>query len=75
MDSKVKIELEPFAALEILSYLRSEINENLEPNQNLTALIESVDSYQAQLEKNLTKGQVEEAEHVRKVNQLLNKMP
>ena len=68
---KVAIELTPFEALEIITFLRQGDYDH----PKLAALATAVNSYEKEIYKKVTDEQVDDATAERKVNQLLDKSP
>lgn len=75
MDSKIKIELSPFNALEILSFLKEFINESTDNKPEYEAITKAVDEYKNQIIANASLDQIEDAFAEREVNILLNRLP
>lgn len=72
---KIKIELDPYNAISILSFIREFINEENEGEYKLKAIHEAVDELQDQLGRNLTEDQWNEINMVNQLNQLIGKSP
>lgn len=73
--AKVKLELEPYDAITILSFLREFINEDNADVYQFKAIHEAVESFQDELASKLTAAQREEINAVNQVNQLIGKSP
>ena len=72
---KVKIELRPYDALGILSFLRECFNDDNRNDKILSATHETVDAYEKEIYKNCDLDMVEDAEVENTVNRLTGRQP
>lgn len=72
---KVKVELTPYNGLEILSFMREFINDDIKHDPALTSIRAAVDEFEASLTKNITNDQITDAQAENQVNQLLGRSP
>ena len=72
---KVKIELRPYDALQILTFLREFINEENKNLKEFAAIHESVNAYESQVYDNCTEEMVRGAELELSVNTLTQRVP
>jgi hypothetical protein len=75
MANKVKIELTPYNALSILSFLREFVNDDNVNEPAFKAIHEAVDEYNVSLIKHITPEQVNDGQQENQVNQLIGKSP
>lgn len=74
--AKVKIELEPYNAVAILSFLREFVNEeSCSGEYQFQAIFEAVYEYEQELAKRLTEKDWDEIRATNNVNQLIGKSP
>ena len=73
--AKVNLELEPYNAMTILSFLREYVTNDSCKDYRLKALLESADELEAELAKMLTEEHWEEIQLTNQVNQLIGKSP
>ncbi len=73
--AKVKIELEPYNAITILSFCREFVSEESCREYKLKAILEAVNELQTELAKRLTEEDWEEIHATNEVNQLIGKSP
>lgn len=73
--SKVKLELEPYNAIIILSFLREFVNEENADEYQFQSIHEAVKEYETELSRRLTEEQWNEIDAVNQVNQLIGKSP
>lgn len=72
---KVKIELEPYNALQLLAFLREFINDDNSDEYKFRAIHESVNEYESEIRKKVTNEQMDEVNAVNQINQLIGKSP
>lgn len=72
---KVKIELTPYQALSILSFLREFINEENEEVHEFKAIHECVTAFENQVYQKVTDEMIEDAIAENEVNILIKKVP
>jgi len=72
--SKVKIEMTPYNALTILSFLK-EFESDLENHPHCKSLKEAINNYEESLCHNMTSSQVDDAKAENAVNQMIGKSP
>lgn len=75
MSRKVKIELRPYDALVILSFLREYINEENRNIPEMAAIQETVDAYEKEIYKKVDLDMVEDASVENTVNRLCGRQP
>lgn len=75
MSKKVKIELRPYDALGILSFLREYINEKNRHDPKMAAIHETVDAYEKEIYKKVDLDMVEDASVENAVNRLCGRQP
>lgn len=72
---KAKIELTPYDALAIYSFLREYINESTQDDQEFTAINNAVNAYEKEINDKITYEQLTDALAENEVNKLLKKCP
>jgi len=72
---KLKIELEPYNALAIVSFLREFVNEENANDYRFKAIHDAVAAYESQVYDRLTNEQLDDALRENEVNKLINKWP
>lgn len=72
---KVKIELTPYAAMSLLSFLSEFESDMVGLGEQGKALWDAYKEYESEVVKNITNEQLEEGEAENKVNQLIGKSP
>ena len=72
---KVKLELRPYTALTILSFLREYINDENINNSRLAAIHESVKEYEDEIYKKISPQELEDAILENRVNDLAGRHP
>jgi hypothetical protein len=75
MKDIVKIELSPYNALTLLSFMREFVNESNTDDYRLNAIHEAVNQYEKSMTKNITLDQIDDAKVENQVNQLIGKSP
>ncbi len=75
MKDIVKIELSPYNALTLLSFMREFVNDSCVEDYRLTSLMQAVDQYEKSMSKNITMEQIDDAKAENEVNQLIGKSP
>lgn len=75
MSQKVRIELRPYDALEILSFLREYINEDNKNIPQLAAIHETVDAYEKEIYDKVNLEMLENAKLENEVNKICNRQP
>lgn len=73
--SKVKLQLRPYTALGILSFMREYINKSNSNIQELAAIHEAVDEFEEEIGKNISTDQIEDARLEVRVNDITNRHP
>jgi len=71
----VNLELNPYNAITILSFLREFVNDDLADVYMFQAIREAVNEYESELTKKLTDDQWNEINMVNQINQLIGKSP
>ena len=72
---KVKIQLTPYNALSIFSFLREFINNENSDEPEFKAIHEAVNQYENEIVKNITEDHIDDFNAENKVNQLIGKSP
>jgi hypothetical protein len=72
---KVQIELRPYTAIAVLSFLREYINQGNRDMPMLQAIHESVEEYEKQVCQSITQDQIEDARLENDVNFLTKRQP
>lgn len=75
MSDKVKIELRPYDAIAILSFLREFINDENKNDSRLAAIHETVKEYEDEIHKNMTSDMLEDAILENSINGLAGRHP
>lgn len=75
LEQKVKIELTPYNALAILSFMREYINDENKHDPELKAIHESVDEFTKQIYTKMTMSQLNAGIFESKVNDMIGKHP
>ena len=75
MVDKVKIELTPYNALSIWSFLQEYINDDNSDEPEFKAIHEAIKEYKNSVVANMTEEQFNDGSHENKVNQLIGKSP
>lgn len=73
--AKIKIELEPYNAITILSFCREFVTEETCKDYKLRAIFEAVQELELELAKRLTEKDWDEIHATNQVNQLIGKSP
>ncbi len=73
--TKVPLELKPYSAITILSFLREFVNEETCDEYRFQAIKEAVDELEMQLTRHLTDEHWQEIDAENKVNELIGKVP
>ena len=73
--AKMKLELEPYNAITILSFLRDFVTKESCKDYRLKALLDSADELELELGKRLTEEHWEDIISTDQVNQLIGKSP
>lgn len=71
----IKIELNPYNAMAILSFLREYINDDIKDEPEFTAISNAVNEYELQVEKKITLEQINYARFENNVNQIIGTSP
>lgn len=72
---KLKIELEPYTALALISFLREFVNEENADDFRFKAIHDAVAEYEKQVYDRITPDQLQDAMHENEVNRLTGKWP
>lgn len=75
MSRKVKIELRPYDALTILSFLREYINDENKNDPQFASIHETVNAYEKEIYEKVDVNMVEDAALESEVNRLTNRQP
>jgi len=73
--AKIKLELEPYNAITILSFCREFVTEESCQDYKLKAIFEAVHELETELSKRLTEKDWDEIHATNQVNQLIGKSP
>lgn len=73
--SSITIELSPYNAMAILSFLREYINDDVKDEPQFTAISNAVNEYELQVEKKITLEQINYARFENNVNQIIGTSP
>jgi hypothetical protein len=73
--NNVPIELSPYNALTILSFMREFVNERMPKEYRFQAIREAVDEFEFQLTRNITDEQHAAVLEELKINKLIGKVP
>ena len=72
---KVKIELRPYDALQILTFLREFVNDGNKNIRQFAAIHEGVNAFESEVYKNCTTDMVKDAELELSINTLTQRVP
>ncbi len=75
MSRKIHISLTPYAALNILSFLREYINDDLVDDPNFQTIRENVDEFEREVANKVTSADVGAATHELVIDRLIGKVP
>lgn len=72
---KVKLELNPYNAITVLSFMREFVNEDNQDEYKFRAIHEAVQEYEEEIARKLTNEHWDEIHATNEINQLIGKSP